>query len=35
MKTIMRGSDVSGSKILKLILKKYNGIAWTDLSCSR
>jgi hypothetical protein len=31
----MRGLDVSGSRILKLILNKYDGMAWTDLSCSR
>jgi hypothetical protein len=35
MKTIMRGLDVSGSRILKLILYKYDGMAWTDLFCSR
>lgn len=31
----MRGLDVSGSIILKWNIKKYDGIAWTDLSCSR
>jgi hypothetical protein len=35
MKAIMRGLDVSGSIILKWNIKKYDGIAWTDLSCSR
>jgi hypothetical protein len=35
MKTIMRDFDVSGSKILKCILNKYDGMTWTNLSCPR